>query len=481
MSSNSTDNNQSKRHSDTVDSKKSARPWDILRPQTSDFDFEEDPMPKSNLNKNAKVVNEAHVLFEVKAANFIKNHQNILKKVFLISSFILAIVAWFIPSSYYATLHVFAPEFSDNIGTRLSLFTQRIEYASFPVDSKTPISILSRRLREETAKDWVLNKIKSDPVLSEKMKGLIESSVGVETYYVPNQQILQIDGYANTPELSVQISYLYQQYLMHLIKIIEDEQSAQVRRWFDLTNKSVEDQMASVVEELRSLSSKTMDRPSVNILREAMGNNFTNTEIKKNAIVRTILDLKRLKSISNFKGIAESVDLEVQSKLAIYNQLLNRKDLFGESKIEQARLDIIQTIDSRLKNSEQMLNESNSDIDFAKNQMAFVGSKDSAVRVFSEQENDLRFLLTNLRTQKIDLAKLKSQVEMETGIRSGSFKVMHEPLPNPDTLRPNPVVKYGLVLVIAVLLSFAAAFASQMFFKPYLARLNKSKLNLDFS
>ena len=70
----------------------------------------------------------------------------------------MTFLASLIPSSYFSTLHLYAPEKTDSVSSRLQLFSNKIEYASFPIDFKIPLGLIARRLKSEAARSWVLQR-----------------------------------------------------------------------------------------------------------------------------------------------------------------------------------------------------------------------------------------------------------------------------------------------------------------------------------
>ncbi len=445
-----------------INSKKITKPWDLLDKDINNYDFKTED---SENNKKTEIHDSGLVLLFSKTIDLITQNSKFFLKTFFTMVFLGLLAAFLIPSSYYSTLHLFAPEFSDTIGTRLSLFTQRIEYASFPVDYRTPVSILSRRLREDVAKDWVLNKIKTNPELSKKMNGLIDSSVSVETNYVPIQQLLQIDGYANTPEMAVEISKLYHQYLLESISKIELAQSEKVRMWFDLTNKSVDEQMDIVSNQIKAITPQTNGKVSTLKLKDLLGDSYSTSEIKKTELLKTVTELKKLGAMTSYENITESSEPAVEMQLRIYNQLLIRQQFVDGSQMQDAVLALRQVINQKTQEAENSLNNLTIDQSSTIRQIAEVGSKDGDLRMINDQEGDLRSQLAALRMQKVELTKLKSQVEMENGIRTATYKTIKEPLPNYSSIRPLPAIKYSIVLVLAVMLSILIVYFYGLYIK----------------
>ncbi len=265
------------------------RPWDLLEKAIDrglHFDEKFDSATETSTTKQAASAKATFSdLFKI-----LQQHQRLILVSFLAFALIFGFFAFKIPSSYYSTLHLYAPEKSDSIGTRLSLFTQRLEYASFPVDYKTPISLISRRLHEEVARNWVINKFKTDPAYSD----LVESSVSVDTNYVPNQEILAIEAYANTPELAVVATNYYWDFLIKDIQDLEQEQNIKIKKWFGLTNQSLDQQISDTMKLLEGTTSRTFQKTGITKLQDSMGEVFSILEMKKSSLEKQLAELKIL-------------------------------------------------------------------------------------------------------------------------------------------------------------------------------------------
>lgn len=438
------------------------RPWDLLE-KVSDsglhFDEELNSAKEPQLSSIKKEVTTKATFLDL--FKILQQNQVLMLASFLAFSLVLGFFAFKIPSSYYSTLHLYAPEKTDSIGTRLSLFTQRLEYASFPVDYKTPISLISRRMHEESARSWVIDKFKSDPAYS----NLVESSVSVDTNYVPNQEILAIEAYANTPELAVIATNYYWNFLIKDIQDLEQIQNTKIKKWFDLTNRSLNQQISDTMKVLEGTTAKTFQKTGITKLQDSMGDVFSRLEMKKSSLQKQLTELKVLSKRTDFVDFTESLDPETSGLLKIYNQLLLQKDVISPVQIEGSRLAIIDTINKRTRETENQLNSIRFGQDKAQNEMSTINVRDNSIKVAAEQEMDLRSQLVTLRMQKSDLIKFKSQIEMESSIRSAQFKVIRVPAPNPASVKPLPSVKYSVVVLISAILSIAVALAFHLTFR----------------
>lgn len=434
------------------------RPWDLLSKAISNKVEFEDEGWESESESMAKSLSTKKE--RVDLLGIAKENSKQLLLCFLAFASILGGYAFTIPSSFYSTLHLYAPEKMDSISSRLSLFTQKVEYASFPVDLKTPISLFSRRLREETAKNWVVEKILADPT----NKGVLRpSSVSIETNYVPNQEILVIEGYANSPDLAALATNYYWDFLIADIRSLEEEQQIKIKKWFELTNQSLDQQISDKMKKLETITPRSFNKSGVFKLKESLGDSFTDLELQKSNLERQLIELKSWTNRNDFTGLKESVDPEVDSQLKIYNQLLAQKNIVNEGRVQQGRTAVIETISSRIKEIQHELNSISVEQKNALGQIANINSKDNQIKVASEQEVDLRAQLMTLRIQKNDLITFKSQIEMESRIRSPQFKLIRKPIPNPASIRPLPIVKYGMAFSIALILAFATILTFHMY------------------
>lgn len=430
------------------------RPWDLLEKAVdSGLHFEEkfDSAADTEFSEPKQAASGKATFSDL--FKILQQHQRLILASFLAFSLIFGFFAFKIPSSYYSTLHLYAPEKSDSIGTRLSLFTQRLEYASFPVDYKTPISLISRRLHEEIARNWVIDKFKMNPAFAD----LVENSVSVDTNYVPNQEILAIEAYANTPELAVVATNYYWDFLIKDIRDLEQEQNIKIKKWFDLTNQSLDQQISDTMKLLEGTTSRTFQKTGITKLQDSMGEVFSTLEMKRSSLAKQLSELKILSKRTDFIDITESLDSDTSAQLKIYNQLILQKSLISPAQMEMGRIAIIDTIRKRIRETDYELTSIRFGQTKAQSEMSMINARDNSIKVAAEQEMDLRSQLITLRTQKSDLIKFKSQIEMESSIRSAQFKAIRLPAPNPSSVKPLPSVKYSFVIFISVILSIAGA------------------------
>src|SRR5437868_9200255 len=161
------------------------------------------------------------------------------KKIFISALIIFGcsflFVAERIPVTYNSTLHLYAPEKWDTISSRLPLLTNRVEFASFPLEFKVPLSLLSRRLRSEEARSWVIAKYAQNPAHNVAFN---PDTVKVETAYVSTSELLMVQGFANDPEIASDITRLYWEYLEQEIKGLRGEQLKKIENWitYNLSN-----------------------------------------------------------------------------------------------------------------------------------------------------------------------------------------------------------------------------------------------------
>lgn len=379
-----------------------------------------------------------------------------------------------IPVTYFSTLHLYAPEKTDTIGTRLSLFTQKLEFASFPVDYKTPVSLMSRRLREDEAAQWVAKQLQTDPQYAGMKDKIKAETIAVETNYVPTQEILAIEGYANTPEAASVVTMLYWKYLSQDLRSFELEQQTKTRLWFDLTNSSIEKQIDLISDEIERISPRTYQKNSINKVQDSVSSSISESELRRSYLNKVLSELAVLDTTPEFTENSDSVEPEIRSRLRIYARLKKEKELVSEVKLQSTLNDLHEAIRGKIidtRNELRLLEHSRSS---SEQEMSRLNLSENHIRIASEQEADLRTQLISLRNLKGDLIKFKSQLEMESQIRTPQFRPIHYPQPNPSSVRPLPVVKYGMAMVIALLMTVGCF--SLFYFSSYWKRSRRFSL-----
>ena len=215
--------------------------------------------------------------------------------------------------------------------------------------------------------------------------------------------------------------------------------------------------------QIKDIMPQTTGKVSTLKLRDLLGDSYSDSEIKKTDLIKTISELKKLSNLTSYENVTESIDPEVQTQLRIYNQLLQRQQFVDGIQLRDAARMLKQTIQLKMQESEYSLSSLQANQVSTIRKIAEVGSRDGDIRMINDQEGDLRLQLATLRMQKVELTKFKSQVEMENGIRTATYKTIKEPLPNDSSIRPLPAIKYSIALVLAAIFSLLVIYCYSLY------------------
>ena len=442
------------------------RPW---HSHTTELGFDESLTPNGRiLPKNTNTVGIQHgTQHSVSVQNFL-NFIVARKKNLILSlasaALVGSIIGWLTPSSYFSTMQIYAPEQVDDISSRLSLFSNRIVFASFPVANQLPASLLARHLQTEQAKQWVLNQFKSRGYENQLSTPLLQQTVRAEVNYASATQILEIDGYANTPEAASLITTLYWDYFLNLRKDMNLDHLKKVTAWFKYTNDRIDQKLADTMEQLSKFKGSTIVASEMGNIQTAT-TSYSSAQMKREQLSRKMAALSKALAIGTPQSFENVDDPDIQILIQVRRQILNQAD-------NRYYIDRVSEIESQIKNLAQQkiahykfeLGDLNAKAQYLNKELTTAKIMGGQALLSSEEASALASQLITLRSQKSDLLKLQVQLEVEPIVDASTYKVVREPLANPSSLRPIPTVKYVFAIVaMLILVSCGWAIAYALF------------------
>jgi len=449
--------------------KRDTRPWDKNLPE---IDFCENTHPRKSKNSLSEIESESKSKIEtssiesssIEKSRIEKSEVEKTKQIEFITDkakanlFVLskkkikwAIASWafillpthigiaFIPKSYYSTLYLYAPEKADSISSRLALFYNRIEFASFPMELKMPISIISRKLRQEEAQAWVIKtffeRFPTEPVL------LKPESVKVEAGYITTTEILVIEGFANHPELAAKVTALYGEYFNLLLKKIAEENFAAIQVWFDETNQNIDKQIQSILGQLGPLAKQVGSSEVSNTLNNKVGENTQNLEAKRLTLTMTHNELLKAYQADDLSALQNLNDTDIQGLLKIHRELSSGpENLFYSKRAIEVEAQIKSLLDHKIRELALDLKNLNTDSKVLDYRRSENGSQLMKLSLAKQKELSFISQLNTLRVEKADLQKLKSQLDLDTSMQSSKTRMLQRPISNESSVRPQPII-----------------------------------------
>ncbi len=384
---------------------------------------------------------------------------------FYITLVITCFFAQFITSTYSSTLHLYAPEKPNDIASRLPMFSNRVEFASFPVNLKIPLGLIARRLRGEPAKAWVMAQYASRP---KKVNVPIDPSImRAETFYAEGSELLVVQGYANDPQIAADVTNLYWDYLENEIQTINKEHNSHVTEWLDLTAQGlkakIEDVSSQIAQSAVAPLSDTMAKVDAKL-----ADSLSDVELRKLKIQKELDELKRANNAQSLDRLWAISMPEIQDLRAVDRAL---QDESGSAPVADtlARRADIQS--QAFKLSKQLgddkareLNELEMQAHRMKVQLD-QHLQSSGSRQVSEVQKELFQNETVYRAQLEEVGRLASQLKVEAALNATRLRVIQPALSDPTSRRPMLV----LVYTVCALLAFLASILYLMFVEMRLA------------
>lgn len=426
------------------------RPWSS---QIDDLDFEDSRQKLSNKLDNKRSDHEFLLLT-------ITKYKMTLILLVILAASVFFPVAVLYPVHYFSVQQSFIPEKTDSIASRLTLLSNRIEFASFPTDTKLPTSLVARRLNGTEAQRWVVEQIYTNPVYSALKPGFKPESVTAEINYDPNLEILTLLGYANTAEGSKSVTELYWQYFLKSDKEMDQDLQRKIDQWLITLNDKVDSELANLTAQIESNTIGSKSGVELNYVQNTLSESYATHELHRSQLNQLRRELLAARNITNLDLLKDSSDADLASLIQIRKQLLNSPEsAYYFKRIEEVEAQIpvlikqkLSQVEYQLKNIEQSSSSVRSRL--AQNQYA------ETKEVISGEKNDfVRRQLTALKEQKADLAKLQSQLSVEMFLRNNKdYKVITSAAANENSLRPTHTVRYSLALVASLILPLLLVF-----------------------
>lgn len=383
-------------------------------------------------------------------ASTIRKHLKILVPVFLTSLLVAIAAARYFPTTFNSSLHLYAPEKTDSISSRLSLFSNRVEFASFPVDFKVPLGLIARRLRGEAAKKWVLTQYAAKPHSSDVE--INPSSVKAETFHTDGTELLVIQGYANDPRIAAEVTNLYWDYLENEVAVMQKEHLMTIDQWVDMTSKSLHKNLDDVTDQLDVLGAGAMSNSDAR-LSSMLADAYSDSEVKRIRLQKEIEDLNSASRSHSFDKIWSISDPAIQDLRQVDQalqsaQLADPPDVIAARR-EEVRSKALNLVESLLKDKR---------IEYAalqqQSQKLKIQLDSHEVLGVSDHQKDLLRKQADYQNLIDELNRLKGQLLVERNLKFTRLNVVQQALPDVTTRRPLFLVKYGFCLLASILFTF---------------------------
>jgi hypothetical protein len=394
----------------------------------------------------------------------IKQNLKLLSLVFFLTFAASSIGAQFVPVTYSSALQLYAPDKSDDISSRLALYANRVEFASFPVGFKIPLGLIVRRLKGPEAKAWVIEQYLSKNKVSDK--GFDADAVRVETYYAEGSELLVIQGYARTPETAVEITNLYWDYFENEIRNMRGEHLAKVSEWIQMTSFDLGQKSASLMERIAKLSPEKQGAEKVQI-RGRLAESFADLQMKQMRVQRERDDLSAAVADRSGEKLFLLSDIEIQDMRRIKLALNEQKNGTSPERLNTQKEDLLKQArefaHDRLAEKEIELSSLKEQLRKISPQLLSYKSTDTADSAASSQIRELLRQEDQYQSQLDELSKLKSQIEVESNLVHMRLRPIQAATPDTSTCRPYKMLLYGLGAVIALFFSLLTLGIAQQF------------------
>lgn len=368
---------------------------------------------------------------------------------FLLAFSLTGLLASLIPSTYFSTLHLYAPEKTDSVSSRLQLFSNKIEFASFPIDFKIPLGLIARRLKSGAAKAWVLkNYYETQNNLTDKK--INEDLVHADTFYAEGSELLVIEGYANDPEIAVEITNLYWAYLENEIKSLHEENLTKVQKWINLTSSDWSQRLDSISNQLSQMPTGGFQDGNGS-LRFQLSSDFSSLELKKRKLSKELSDLRFAAKSKDTATLWSLPEPEIQDLRRVDEALkgFSNQDKNHDDLVARAR-DILQ---HRLTEKESELSALSEQMQQVNRQISERASASRAESSVTSKQTDLLRQQSDYAGRLEDLEKLKNQIEVESTLSHKKLSPIQAAFADPSTRRPSMIVKYSIAVLAALFLT----------------------------
>ena len=443
------------------------RPWNDVGDEIGNVGGARSVLNKAPTKVSAALASELDPVWYATLGSIlraVKQNVKLLSLIFCTTLATSIIGAEFVPMTYSSALQLYAPDKSDDISSRLALYANRVEFASFPIGLKIPLGLIVRRLKGPEARAWVIEQFMSKKGTSNT--GFNADSVRVETYYAEGSELLVIQGYANQPEAAMEITNLYWDYFENEIRNMRQEHLAKVSQWIQMTSFDIGQKSASVMERIAKLSPEKQGAEKVQI-RGRLAESFADLQMKRIHAQREYDELGAAAKDSTGEKLFLLSDSEMQDMRRIKLALDGQNGEIPAARLKSQKEDLLTQArdfaNGRLAEKEIELSSLKEQLRKLSPQLDSYRSIDATDSTMSSQIRELLHQEDQYQSQLDELDKLKSQIEVESNIVHMRLRPIQTASSDPSTRRPYKMVLYGLGAAFALFLSLLALGIIQQF------------------
>jgi hypothetical protein len=387
----------------------------------------------------------------------LKKHGKTLAIIFGITLAIILVVAGYLPSMYNSSLHLYAPEKTDSISSRLNLFSNRVEFASFPVDFKIPLGLVARRLRDEAAKEWVLRQYAAKTNKSDER--IVSALVHADTFYADGSELLVIQGYANSPQIAADITNLYWDYLENEIGTMRREHLRKIDQWISLTSANLQQRTKQLGAEVGMLAGAPLSESRVH-LNGKLAEAYSDVELKRLQLQRELTELKKASASKSTEDLWAISNSEIQDLKMVYQALEAQGAVESSEALKQRRADIKR---QAMKLAHSLLEErQNQYVELQDESNKLKSQLDAhSIAGVSDHQRALLRQQADYQAQVAELEKLRAQIGVESTLTPSRLRVIQPAFADASTRRPLLVLKYLVCLLLAIMVTLIALFVLQ--------------------
>lgn len=382
----------------------------------------------------------------------------------LVAALLISGAAMTVAPSYSSTLHLYAPDKVDSIVSRMNLLTNQLEFASLPIEFRVPISLISRRLRDTTARQWVLEQLLNSEKVKAGQLRVSPDSVHVETFYSAGQELLVIQGFANNPDAAYEVTNLYWKYLENELETIRKAYFSRIDEWIKVRAEALDRDIANLGEMLGKSTAKISGTDGQSPLQARLRNDLADLEMKKLALQKELEVLNASLKTGSLEELRKITDPELQQMLEIRRGLAAEDGAPANyrSHVGEIETEIKNMINRRVDERQLQLQQAIVDRQRYSRQLDSFRSSEGEQQIESEGFRDSQQRMRTLEAQRSDLDKLKAQLALENQVGSVTFKAVQLPFPDVSTVRPTPGFVTGVVFFGSILCGIFLAIGLQI-------------------
>ncbi len=393
----------------------------------------------------------------------VKKNQTILLKVFAFAGLISIVAAQFVPIIYNSSLQLFAPDKVDKISSRLQLFANRVEFASFPTDLKIPLGLIVRRLKSPVATAWVLEKYQTRP--SSVETPISPTSVQAETFYAEGSELLTIQGYANNPKAAVEITNLYWDYFEKEVSEMRTEHLQKVDEWIQLTSVELERKLADIAGQTGKLAALAPGAEQSHI-QSRLSDSYADILMRKIRVQKEHDELQKALQQKSLDVLFKVNDPEVQDAHRIYEALETQSAATPNQRFENQKLEIKRRVEETVATN---LEQKNVELDSLESEIKKIKPRLSSIQTVALSGDPTGLKMQELfrqqaqyQSQLDEIENLKAQIKVESDISESRLKPIQAAIVDPSTGRPYRAVIYLVCLFASLLVTLIALMIVQI-------------------